>query len=233
MAAYIKEILAHLEANHKFGIITRYDYTANISVEDLMQEIEAVGKFRDPKFVIDDENRFAYTNLAKWLLGDPTMECINPETKQIVTGSLTKGIYLAGNTGSGKTWAMDIISYLGSAHKFKINSFGKDSVLDMACTYTFSAVEKYLGGEDPLTQKVLCFNDLGTEMKEAVYMGNRCNVMADYIEERGEGQYLITCFTSNIPMEHPSIKEFYGDRAVSRLRQMCNYLEMKGADRRK
>lgn len=236
----IELILKDLKAKAKFGMLTRFNYTKEsdfcnhpLSAEDVLAEIEAVGQFRSPRFVIDDNNRFAYTNLAKWILGDPTMECINPETGMVEQGVLEKGIYLAGATGTGKSWAMDIISYLATAHGIRFSVFGKEERFNIVCNTAQSAVYRFIDNEDPIHSRIHCFNDLGTEMKEAIYMGNRQDVMRDYIEERADTPYQITCFTSNYPINHKFITERYGDRAVSRLRQMCNYLVMKGDDRRR
>ena len=234
MAATINEIIEDLKRKEKFGRIVRFTYRDDLPADNLLAEIEAVGRYRDPRFVIDDDNRFAYTNLAKWLVGDPTMECLHPDCKGVVIrGDLNKGIYLAGGTGTGKTWAMDIISHLALANGMKIRVFGRDEAFHIVPTKASTAVEKFTLNEDPLTQRVLCFNDLGTEPREGVYMGNRLEVMRDYIEDRADSPWLMTCFTSNYPMTHEFIAERYGERAVSRLRQMCNYLEMRGKDRRR
>lgn len=232
MAQMIDAILADLKAKSKFGLITRNDYTSVVSAEELMGEMEAVGKFRSPRFVIDKDNFFAYENIAKWLVGDPTMECLNPETKVIEGGSLTKGLYLAGKTGTGKTWAMDIAICLASAHGFKFKVFGRDEALRIVKRESSEIVESYVKAEGAEMSRVLLINDLGTESREAVYMGNRKDVLRDLLVERGESESRLTLITSNYPMAHPLMAERYGERVMSRLRSMCNYLEMRGEDRR-
>ena len=64
-------------------------------------------------------------------------------------------------------------------------------------------------------------------------MGNKLEVLRTLIESRGDRTDAMTLFTSNFPMSHKSIIDRYGDRVASRLVEMCNYMEIKGKDRRK
>ena len=75
--------------------------------------------------------------------------------------------------------------------------------------------------------------DFGSEAKETLYMGNRINVMQQIIESRGDRNFLVTLLSSNLPLTHQLLMEKYGGRVVSRLTEMCNYIELKGIDRRK
>ena len=79
---------------------------------------------------------------------------------------------------------------------------------------------------------IICIQDLGSEQMESLYMGNRENVIRRMIEYRGDRTDMLTLITSNLPMAHQKLEEKYGDRVVSRLNEMCNYLEIKGKDRR-
>lgn len=71
-----------------------------------------------------------------------------------------------------------------------------------------------------------CFDDLGTEYNAKFY-GNEANVMADIIHERYElfkTEGLITHFTTNLLRSE--MKEKYGDRILSRLEEMCNFITL-------
>ena len=64
-------------------------------------------------------------------------------------------------------------------------------------------------------------------------MGNRLDVVRYVIEYRGDMHAEMTFITSNLRMGGEILKERYGDRVSSRLQEMCNYLVIKGKDRRK
>ena len=54
--------------------------------------------------------------------------------------------------------------------------------------------------------------------------------MSTLIADRGDRSDRLTFITSNIPMSE--IAKEYDERVASRLRQMCNYFELTGKDRR-
>ena len=93
----IAQVLTAIERRGMFTGFKRYQYT-QYDVVEALKIVEAIGKSRNPAFVIDDENRFAYENFIKWAHGDGTMKCIDPISRQIVPGRLNRGIYIAGNT---------------------------------------------------------------------------------------------------------------------------------------
>lgn len=237
MAAMIDEVLKRLAERGNFGQIVRLDYTEAMSADELMQEAEAVGRFRSDAFVIDKGLLFAYQNIARWIVGDREMRCMNPATGLVEAGDLRKGLYVAGRTGCGKTWALDIYGYLAKAHSVKYRAYGEDVPLDLSgvraddITTDFmrtGETEKYEG------RRVLLINDLGTEPEEVIYMGNRVNVLRQLLEKRADNPARITVITSNIPLTKMEvIRQRYGDRVASRLVQMCNYIEIKGDDKRK
>lgn len=95
----IDQILNAINKRGMFVGITRYQYL-QYDVEEALKIVEAIGKSRNPRFVIDGENRFTYENFIKWCHCDQSMKCLDPDTRQIVPGYLKRGIYIAGNTGS-------------------------------------------------------------------------------------------------------------------------------------
>ena len=104
----VGRILEAVKQRGLFVGITRYQYL-QYDVEEALKIVEAIGKSRNPKFVIDDENRFTYENFIKWCHCDTSMQCLDPDTRQVVPGHLKRGIYIAGNTGSGKSWCLEIM----------------------------------------------------------------------------------------------------------------------------
>ncbi len=64
-------------------------------------------------------------------------------------------------------------------------------------------------------------------------MGNRLDVLRNVLEYRGDKTDELTLITSNLKINGEALSNRYGDRVASRLREMCNYFEIKGKDRRK
>jgi DNA replication protein DnaC len=204
-----------------------------------LKTVERIGqKLVGPRFAIDEHNRFAYESLIRWVHGDPDMLCLNPRTKQLQKANLEAGIYLAGATGTGKTAALSILNAYRSIDSVRVKVHGVTmplcwrSILATDLCNAYAATGTIAG---IITRPILCVHDLGAEPLEAIYMGNRRNPMRELLESRGDrvcAAYL-TLITSNLPIGSPLIVERYGDRVESRLFEMCNYLEMKGNDRRK
>ena len=204
-------------------------------MDTALQTVEALGRLRNPRFVIDDENRFAYVNFVKWIHADESFQCLHPTSKQPLKGDLRKGVYIAGNTGTGKSWCLEVMaSYclvdnptviLGDKiHSLKWSSIRTDSICDAFMEN--GNIQKYK------TAPVIGFQDLGSEQEEAMYMGNRLNVMRQILEFRGDYKDKITLITSNLPFTHRQFSDRYGERCVSRMHEMFNYFEIKGKDRR-
>ena len=218
-----------------FRSVKRFQYLP-YDLNLALKVVEAKGKKRNPKFVIDEENRFAYENLIRWVHGDPEFKCLNADTKEVIKGRLDAGIYIAGNTGSGKSWALEIMAaysiidniqiVLGKTQRFlHWENIRTDVICDeYVINGTFEGFKK---------MNIIGFQDLGSEPIESLYMGNRINVMRRILEYRGDQSDQITLITSNLPYNSKKFVELYGDRVASRLNEMCNYFEITGKDRRK
>ena len=229
----IGEILGRMRANGMFKGIGRCEATLDLDFS--LKVVEAIGRERISGFLIDDANRFVYENLIKWCHADKSMECIDPESKEKMPADLSKGVYIAGNTGTGKSWALEIMTAYSHIANLQVVTGGNKRCLywgnvrsDAICDeFTSSgSVERYK------KMAVLGIQDLGAEPSESVWMGNRINVMKQILEYRGDRQDLITLITSNLPFRHKRFLERYDDRVVSRLNAMCNYFELTGKDRR-
>ncbi len=233
-------IFRAIEERRTFARISRLDYSEAIAVDEALKIIEAVGKTRNPRFVIDDENRFTYENFIKWCHGDSSMMCIDPETGKKIRGDLWRGIYIAGNTGSGKSWCLEIMREYAIACRFQIlfPDYEQDKRENLAwsCVRAKDICEYYTENGDIKTfknRKILAIQDFGSEPLEALYMGNREDIIRQLIEYRGDQSNLLTLITSNMKLSGDKLRERYGDRVESRLHEMCNYFEIKGKDRRK
>ena len=206
------------------------------SMEEALKTVAAIGRMRKSTFAIDDDNRFEFENLIRWVHADPEMKSLHPDTKEIIPGRVRAGIYIAGNTGSGKSWALEIMSAYCMIDNVRLYSGSEQIPLRWLNVRSDVICERYAteGFYDTYAKmKVLGIQDLGAEPTESLYMGNRVNVIRQLLESRGDYQDRMTLISSNLPVGHKLLKDKYGDRVVSRLNEMCNYYEMKGKDRRK
>lgn len=232
----INQVLNRIGNRGLFQGITRYVY-ADYDMQESLTIVEAIGKSRNPAFVIDDENRFTYENMIRWCHCDTKMQAIDPVTKKVIPGGLKKGIYIAGNTGTGKSWCLEVMAAYAMAFGFVItlgetekrmlywdNVRADDICEEYAANGTFQKFK---------TRNIYGIQDLGSEPAESVYMGNRIEVLRQLLEYRGDRTDQVTLFTSNLPMNHKILVDRYGDRVSSRLTAMCNYFEIRGKDRRK
>lgn len=238
----LDKILRAIEERGTFARMTRYKYTGeNYNIENALKIVEAIGKTRDRKFVIDSENRFAYENFIKWCHCDSSMKQIHPETGDVVPGNLYGGIYIGGSTGSGKSWCLEIMRAYASALGFKItiplNYEREDSRSLWWRIVRADEVCEMFAENGKITElkktPILAIQDFGQEQEESLYMGNRVDAVRQLIEYRGDLDNELTLITSNLPMADSDLVTRYGDRVASRLRQMCNNLVIKGKDRRK
>lgn len=238
----LDKILRAIEERGTFARMTRYKYTGeDYNIENALKIIEAIGKTRDRKFVIDSENRFAYENFIKWCHYDPSMKQIHPDTGDVVPGNLYAGVYIGGTTGSGKSWCLEIMRAYCSALGFKItipvNLEKDDNRMLWWRIVRADEVCEMFAEDGKITElkkaPIIAIQDFGQEQEEALYMGNRIDAVRQLIEYRGDLTNELTLITSNLPMASDRLVNRYGDRLASRLRQMCNNLVIKGKDRRK
>lgn len=196
----------------------------DITAKEAGDAIFSIGRHLTPDFVIDEDNRKAYNDVLKW--------CIGKEGNL----NLLKGIYLWGDTGTGKTLMLSLMLNLCRYYKigFRIAT-GEYPLIDK--TARADEICDDYAEEGDLTKWVaypsLCINDLGAEPDETLYMGNRRRVMRSIIEQRADRADRVTLFTSNFPPNSEEIVQMYGHRVMSRIKQMCNVICLPGQDRRK
>ena len=189
------------------------------SSEDALRLAAEIGRQMCAGFVLDEDNRPAYEMIAAWLVNEPKPKL-----------SPFKGIYLQGATGTGKTICLDIFRIVARYLQVEVNG----ETMRWQSVSTAEVCDTYLetgSTEQYRSATVVCFQDLGGEPTEVLYMGNRRNVMRQILEARGDRPDFLTLITSNIPAD--KLGSYYGDRVASRIKQMCNIITMGGADRRK
>jgi hypothetical protein len=232
----ISAILGKIQERGLFQAITRFQYLP-VDMEYSLEVVKGIGEARSPKFCIDNENRFTYENMIRWVHCDTEMKCLDPESKQVVPGRLKSGIYIAGNTGSGKSWALEIMSAYAMVCNFQIQMGETKRCLYWKNIRTDAICDEYVANgsfESYKNYSIIGIQDLGAEPAESLYMGNRVNVMRQILEYRGDFTDKVTLITSNLPMNHKTFTDRYDVRVSSRLNEMCNYFELtSNVDRRK
>lgn len=185
-----------------------------------------------PGYVVDEHNKRVVNNIIRWLHADPACEAQDPQTGEWRRADLNRGFFLAGGTGAGKSLTMAIAAAYAEIAGLKWTSRGELCGLRHYDVRTADAVQAYMADGSLLRvdTRCVCYQDLGAETREAGNYGTRINVMGQIIETRGDAFGLITHFTSNFRLTECG--DLYGDRAQSRLYAMCNYMEMRGPDRR-
>lgn len=140
-----------------------------------------------------------------------------------------KGVLLRGNVGSGKTTIMKAFwNALSSAEI----GFGMKTSLTVSgefATKGHNGISKYISKPKDRFTGIFCFDDLGMEGNSKFY-GNDLNVMASIIAYRYElfKQGIVTHFTTNLT--NKEIEFNYGDAALSRLHEMCEFYTLGDGD---
>lgn len=176
--------------------------------------LKASKQFTD-NFIIDQENREAIEKLFQYFSKDP-----NFETE---TQTLDKGLLIVGNVGSGKTVVLRIFQ------KLYPGRFSFATCLQVADEYEMNGREGLL----KYYNKPYLFDDLGTEGVKKNY-GNESNVLANLISVRYDkfkSKGTNTFFTTNL--KKGQIAEFYGERVLSRLKEMTNIIQLGTAENAK
>lgn len=235
-----RTVIRRIAESRNLAGVTRHPIP--LDIEQALAEITMLGQTRSEAFRIDAHNRWAYTQLLKWLYADPTMQALDPVAMQqgqarVRPGRLTAGIYLSGSTGTGKSWAMDLLNAYADIDAPAIRLGQQERPLHFGRFRAEDIWEEASASDKALarykTIPILCIQDLGSEPAgDAVRMGSRREPMRQILEARGDRTDLVTLITSNFNIDAPEIERRYTDRVVSRLKGMCNLLVINGPDRR-
>jgi predicted ATPase len=188
-------------------------------------------------FALDQDNQIIFDLLCHYFSEDEGFLAI-AENLGVANPSLQKGIFLCGNFGVGKTWLMKLFA------KNKRQVYHLHNAKQVADSFEADGEEAVRSFVQPIKNAVndgarfyqpftgICLDDIGTEDVKVNY-GNRKNVIGDLIEKRyaaGNCGVMLHA-TTNLTADH--LKEFYGGRVISRMREIFNLIELPGEDRRK
>lgn len=195
-------------------------------------------------FELDEDNEMIFDLLCYYFTGNEEgffrqNELIAKKDEKLLikNPSINKGILLVGNVGTGKTDLMKLFAKNTRMVYYMRESkrIAKEYVENKDIPEDYIEPFK-LAINDPQTfyQPLagMCIDEMGGEETKNSY-GNKANVIADLIEARYNKKYtgLFLHATSNLTSEQ--FKQYYGERVVSRMRQIFNFVKLPGNDRRK
>lgn len=210
----------------------------NYDIVKMLMLYRAEKKF-DKRFVIDEQNEIVFELLCRYFGNDPAF-ISNALAAGVWNPSLEKGIFLAGNFGAGKTWMMRLFQ------QNQRQCYAIKPAKDIASGFRASdEPEEYLASLVPNVVNAyndamvfyqphlgLCIDDIGTEDIK-VNFGNKANVIGDLIEMKYNERVYGLCLHATTNLTAEELNQYYGGRVVSRMREIFNFIEFSGEDRRK
>ena len=207
--------------------IMRFGYNADDDVAKQMYAHLARSLF-EPNFKITASNKNIYEFIIAYALGRSDLDKYNVCTNS----DNCKAIGIIGNTGSGKSLAMQIFREFCKVDDIKYAIGGKikrfTPVMISARRIVNEFNSKGYDALDVITNwDSMIIDDLGAENQNAKYYGSEVQVMEYVIEER-YNKNLLTHFTTNLDMRQ--IEDEYGERVRSRLFKSTNLIKMVSSD---
>lgn len=214
------------------------------STDELRMHIRTRAKGLPFYFELDEDNREVFNLLCLYFSGNPGFEkhAFKDENGQIIQQySLKKGICLhSRERGTGKTVFMDLFSINRRAcfvvmPTTKISRFfeedGDKIIGRFSQPWACERMPTYFY-QSPIG---ICFDDFGDEEVKNHY-GNRENVMnriitAIYSDNPTHDAFPFFHMTTNLTGD--MIEQKYDKRVRSRMREMFNWIELPGKDRRR
>jgi predicted ATPase len=192
---------------------------------------------KETPFVLDHNNNFLFDLLCYYFSEDERFLAM-AEAAGVSSPSLGKGIMLAGNFGVGKTWLMKLFmknqrqTFFMRNAKQIADEYEKDGV-EAASRYE-SRFKNPVNDRSVLLQPFsgLCIDDIGAEDPKKHY-GNSRNVIGDLIELRYSKGEVGVWLHATTNLTGDQIEQYYGGRVRSRMREIFNFFELAGNDRRK
>lgn len=189
-------------------------------------EKEFLHSSKKPNYIIDEHRKWLFHNIVLYFLQDESCEF-----------DLQKGLCFWGYTGSGKTMLMRICKIFCDLVPIEHHTFDLVRVMEVYSRFeslkikSLDGLGKYLHGN-------CCFDDLGDDSGGDLRksFGNEYRVFDMVLKDRYDkfvNRGLLTHFTTNlIPVEKGDIENellnHYGDILYGRIKQMCNFVQVKG-----
>ena len=201
----------------------------------------ARAKWATPLFEVDKNNREVVTDLFYYI--------IRSEKCSI---SLSKGILIEGNIGTGKSTLLRALRLFSIAlasmpqvRHLQARGWIMEPAALMAMHYSSTgSLNRYLPRVKDLDNynhrtlgwryPPICIDDIGTENIPTLYMGNRINFVEILLRERYryfQDYGALTHATTNEDMD--GLINLYGEVVYDRIKEMFNIITLEGESRRK
>jgi len=175
----------------------------------------------DFNWSFDENEKWIIRNMTRYFINDPACE---------FTGGLTKGLFLYGLPGTGKTEFMQIFERFCAE-----NSLSKRfEFTSMSETYVKAKSDKQF---DPIAKNVQlhrCFDEFGRHTGAVVSFGESLDINEAIIEARytrfrhsGQKTHIVANMAPN------ECKEVFTPMIFDRIKQMCSSVHFTGQSKRK
>ncbi|MCK5022779.1 MAG: ATP-binding protein [Candidatus Aenigmarchaeota archaeon] len=150
-----------------------------------------------------------------------TTENLDEKTKEAIEDAITKqkGIFIFGDTGTGKTYTMHA---LANHKKVYVDNW---VILLSKFRDLMQKGEYFMSIHDFTNEDYVFIDDIGAEKTSDFVV----EFLYTIINKRYENMKR-TVLSTNLTLE--DFGERYGDRILSRIAEMCIFLELKGEDQR-
>lgn len=219
----LKEKIARERLKHYKKTLLHKPTPNKMTAEQYLSTIKKSAEARGFEFKIDQHNQRVVKLLTLYFAHDRAFESFSEHY------SLDKGILLFGNVGCGKTLLMSLLSMNQRCSYFMIPSYeigdryqedGVQALQEFKDLYNRpvhpKAVQLFAQGRSGI-----CIDDLGDETEKKNF-GNELNVIAHILKYRINLPFKATHLTTNLTAKQ--IKEYYGERVASRMREMFNLI---------
>lgn len=204
------------------------------TAREIFERLRATIGVNGLPFQVTGWNEPVIKALCFYFANDPEFENRYPGAK------LSKGIWLAGSQGTGKSHLMAFLqknphqSYKTITTKLIAERYAQKWSRDEMDTLEFYAKPAKAEVAHPYNQVELgyCFNDLGSEPTRKQF-GNESNVMEHILFQRYENHlpFNQTHITTNL--DPTGIEDTYGVRILDRMNEMMNNFVLTGPSWRK
>jgi len=184
-----------------------------------------------PNYIIDNDNISVIDEINLWASRSPEFE--NYEKGY----HLDKGILIMGSVGTGKTDLFRLLMKYLSLYLKNPYAFKYAVVWALTSDFNKRGYDAFDGHErGNIYYDELCLTNDRTKFPEkerAIHYGNKILIGEELILVRYNSfkQFgLQTHFSTNATIDE--LRDIYGQRAYSRLNEMCNFFIMEGEDRR-
>lgn len=195
---------------------------------------QAQDRLKKP-IVVDDKNQLLFDMLAMYFSKDPNFYRLAAEL-DIKNPSLDKGLLFAGNPGTGKTFLMKVFAR-NQRQCFQVisavtisNHYQEHGSVQVFVDLDANAINDSSYFYQPY--RGLCIDDIGSEEVKN-HFGSKSNVLGKLIEEKYSRGYVGDVLHATTNLGGTELLDVYGERVVSRMREIFNLIKFDQGDRRK